>query len=63
MSLENFSKHFIKQKMMRTVIISLIPIVFASIYFFGWRTLILLGIVTMAGVATEWSFEKNYRCV
>ncbi|HAE91700.1 MAG TPA: NADH:ubiquinone oxidoreductase, Na translocating, B subunit [Tissierella sp.] len=47
--------------MMRTVIISLIPIVFASIYFFGWRTLILLGIVTMAGVATEWIFEKNYN--
>ena len=59
MNLKNFSKYFIKQKMMRTVIISLIPIIFASIYFFGWRTLILLGIVTIAGVTTEWIFEKN----
>jgi len=58
---ENFSKNFTKQKMMRTVIISLIPIVFASIYFFGWRTLALLAIVTIAGVGTEWVFEKKYN--
>ncbi len=58
---KNYSKYFIKQKMMRTVIISLIPIICASIYFFGWRTLILLGIVTIAGGATEWIFEKKYN--
>lgn len=45
---------------MRTVIISLIPIIFASIYFFGWRTLILLGLITIAGVTTEGVFEKKY---
>lgn len=61
MNWEKISNHFIKQKMMRTVIISLMPIVFASIYFFGWRTLMLLGIVTIAGVVTEWSFEKKYK--
>ncbi len=61
MFVENFSKNFTKQKMMRTVIISLIPIVFASIYFFGWRTLALLAIVTIAGVGTEWVFEKKYN--
>lgn len=60
MNWEKFSKHFIKQKMMRTVIISLIPIIFASIYFFGWRTLILLGLITIAGVTTEGVFEKKY---
>jgi len=58
---EIFSKHFIKQKMMRTVIISLIPIIFASIYFFGWRTLALLGVVTIFGVGMEWFFEKKYN--
>lgn len=47
--------------MMRTVIISLIPIVIASIYFFGWRSLLLLIVVTIAGLATEWVFEKRYN--
>lgn len=58
---EFFSKYFIKQKMMRTVIISLVPIIIASIYFFGWRTLVLLGIVTVFGVGMEWFFEKKYN--
>lgn len=51
-------KHFIKQNMMRTVIISLIPITISSIYFFGWRTLVLLFWVTLFGVGTEWIYEK-----
>jgi Na+-transporting NADH:ubiquinone oxidoreductase subunit B len=58
---ENFLKNFTKQKMMRTVIISLIPLIFASIYFFGWRTLALLLCVTFFGVGTEWIFEKKYN--
>ena len=58
---ENFPKYFIKQKMMRTVIISLIPIIFASVYFFGWRSLALLGIVTVFGVGTEWIFGRKYN--
>ncbi|WP_229768579.1 RnfABCDGE type electron transport complex subunit D [Tissierella pigra] len=58
---QKFSKHFMKQKMMRTVIVSLIPLIFSSIYFFGWRTLILLGIVTIAGLTTEWIFAKRYN--
>ena len=51
-------KYFIKQNMMRTVIISLIPITISSIYFFGWRTLVLLFWVTLFGVGTEWIYEK-----
>lgn len=58
---ENYQKHFTKQKMMRTVITSLIPIIIASIYYFGWRALILLGVVTIAGLVTEWLFEKKYN--
>jgi len=58
---ENYQKHFMKQKMMRTVIVSLIPIVISSIYFFGWRSLLLLMVVTIAGLATEWIFEKKYN--
>ncbi|NLY67537.1 MAG: RnfABCDGE type electron transport complex subunit D [Tissierellia bacterium] len=52
-------KHFIKQKMMRTVVYSLIPLVIASIYFFGWRALVLQIVVLIAGVATEWIYEKR----
>lgn len=53
------SKYFIKQKMMRTVIISLIPLIISSIYFFGWRSLFLLFFVTLAGVLTEGVYEKR----
>lgn len=53
-------KYFMPQKMMRTVIISLIPIVLASIYFFGWRSLVLLLWTTLFGVGTEYIFEKKY---
>lgn len=52
---------FMKQKMMRTVIISLLPIVAASIYFYGWRTLILLAVVTVFGTLTEYYFEKTRK--
>ena len=58
---ENFSKYFMNQKMMRTVILSLIPIIIGSIYFFGWRTLVLLSVVTIFGVGTEYVFEKRNK--
>ncbi len=54
-------KYFIKQKMMRTVIYSLIPLILASIYFFGWRALVLQLVVLIAGVATEWIYERRQK--
>lgn len=45
---------FTKQKMMRRVLISLVPIYMLAIYLFGWRVILLLGIVTSAGVLTEY---------
>lgn len=56
---EKLRKLFMKQKMMRTVIISLIPIILASIYFYGWRSLILLIVITISGTLTEYIFEKK----
>ena len=56
---DKYSQHFIRQKMMRTVILSLLPIILASIYFFGWRSLSLLIVVTFFGVLTEYLFEKK----
>ncbi|HZK00848.1 MAG TPA: RnfABCDGE type electron transport complex subunit D [Tissierellaceae bacterium] len=58
---EKLTQYFMKQKMMRTVIISLIPIILASIYFFGWRSLILLIVVTFFGLMTEYLFEKTRK--
>ena len=56
---DTVSKIFMKQKMMRTVIISLLPIIFFSIYTFGWRSFILLLVVSTFGIWTEYIFEKK----
>lgn len=44
---------FQKQKIMRKVIISLLPIIVFSVYLFGLRVLTLLATVTIAGIVTE----------
>lgn len=54
-------KYFTKQKMMRTVIISLLPIILASTYFFGLRVILLMLVVSIFGIATEYFFEKHYN--
>ena len=48
-----------KQPMMRRVLVSLIPIILFSVYLFGWRVLSVLAVVTVAGVVTEYFFEKS----
>jgi len=48
-----------KQMMMRKVVYSLLPIVVAGIYFFGWRVLTLLLVVSFFGCATEWVFVRK----
>ena len=50
---------FMKQKMMRKVIYALIPLILAGIYFYGWRTLVLLISVTLAGCLVEWIFVRK----
>lgn len=50
---------FMKQKMMRTVIYSLIPIILAATYFFGLRVLLLLAIVCVTACAVEWIFVRK----
>lgn len=48
-----------KQKMMRTVIYSLIPLILAGTYFFGLRVLLLLAIVCVTACAVEWIFVRK----
>jgi len=54
-------KPFIRwQKPNLGVVYALIPAVLASIYFFGWRSLLLLASVNIAGFLTEYIFLKIY---
>lgn len=58
---KDLSKLFLKQKMMRTVIMSLIPMILAGTYLYGLRVLVLLAVVTLFGVTAEYLFEKHYK--
>jgi len=48
-----------KQMMMRKVVYALIPLVLAGVYFFGLRVLVLLAVVNVFGIATEWVFVRK----
>jgi Na+-transporting NADH:ubiquinone oxidoreductase subunit B len=43
-----------RQKLMTRVVFSLLPLLAFSIYLFGWRTLLLLAVVIITGVAAEY---------
>ncbi len=44
---------FLEQAVMVRVVVSLVPIVVAGVYFFGWRVVALLAVCVAGGVATE----------
>ncbi len=48
-----------KQPMMRKVLLALAPIILASIYFFGWRALVMIVWASVVGVFAEWVFEHK----
>ncbi len=52
-------KFFMKQPLMRKVLLSLIPVILGAIFFFGWRTLVLMAIITFFGIATEYLFKRK----
>lgn len=54
-------KFFMKQIMMRRVIYSLIPIILASVYFFGLKALTLQIVVLLFAILTEYIFEKRWN--
>ncbi|AOT68587.1 RnfABCDGE type electron transport complex subunit D [Geosporobacter ferrireducens] len=56
-----YKQLFMKQKLMRKVIISLFPICLASVYFFGLRALVLMIWVIALGTLTEWFFERRNK--
>lgn len=52
---------FTKQKMMRTVLLSLIPVTLAAVFFFGWRVMLLMAVVTLAAVASEYLVMRSIQ--
>lgn len=48
-----------KQPMMRKVIYSLVPIIIASVYFYGWRALILCLVSSIGAFISEWIFKRK----
>lgn len=56
------SPHFLTgesvPKIMHTVVAALLPAVAASVYFFGWRALLLVAVCVGVCLLTEWGFQK-----
>ncbi|MFC2161200.1 RnfABCDGE type electron transport complex subunit D [Acidobacteriota bacterium] len=50
---KNPTKHLLIQKPMMWVVYALVPMVFASVYFFGWKSLVLTCAVLICGIGTE----------
>jgi len=48
-----------KQVMMRKVLIALTPIIIASVYYFGWRSIVLLAVTCTAGALAEYAFKRK----
>ena len=46
------------QKIMRDVIIALLPATAMGVYFFGWYSAVVIAAAVIAAVAAEWIFEK-----
>jgi Na+-transporting NADH:ubiquinone oxidoreductase subunit B len=46
---------------MKKVLYALVPASVASIYFFGWRTLMMIAIVNLFGFLAEYVFARHYK--
>ena len=53
-----FKNYFLKQKIMTRVLISLLPVLLASVYLFGLRTLALLCVITITGIVSEYAIMR-----
>jgi Na+-transporting NADH:ubiquinone oxidoreductase subunit B len=61
MTAANKKPLIMKQKIMTRVVISLVPLAVASVYFFGWKALAVLAIVNVAGFLSEYVFARVYK--
>jgi Na+-transporting NADH:ubiquinone oxidoreductase subunit B len=54
-----YRKHFMKQKMMEKVIFALAPVAIGAVWFFGLRSLLLMGVSVLFACFVEWLFVRN----
>ena len=54
-----YSSLFTKQKLMRTALLSLLPVGLGSVYFYGWRHVMVALIVTLSGIAAEYLVMRS----
>jgi Na+-transporting NADH:ubiquinone oxidoreductase subunit B len=54
-------KILMKQPMMRRVIIATVPCIIASVYFFGWRSLVVVLVSCVAAFITEYLFVRRFN--
>lgn len=54
-----YRKHFMKQKMMERVIFALAPVTVGAVWFFGIRSLLLMGVSVLFACLVEWLFVRN----
>lgn len=59
--IETHKKILMKQPIMRRVIIALIPCIIVSIYFFGWRSLVVVVVSCAAAFITEFMFARRFN--
>ncbi len=52
---------FKRQPPMERVLLALVPLLIASVYLFGWRTLVMLAVVNAAAFATEAIFCRTWK--
>jgi Na+-transporting NADH:ubiquinone oxidoreductase subunit B len=52
---------FQKQQIMRTVLLSLIPVALGSVYLFGWRVLTLLAVSVLAACVAEYLVARTIQ--
>ena len=55
------TKFLMKQPLMRRVMIATIPCIFASVYFFGWRSLVMVIVSCAAAFITEYIFARRLK--
>lgn len=53
------SRVLLKQPVMRRMMLALAPCVAASVYFFGWRSLLIVLLSCLAAFATEYFFSRR----
>jgi Na+-transporting NADH:ubiquinone oxidoreductase subunit B len=53
------AKFFLKQTIMRRVLIALVPCIGGSVYYFGWRCLFLIVWAGVAGFIVEYIFTRS----